>query len=67
MGFGFQRFQTPSLKLFFPPRNRRDRGTSQTTHFPHPFALQEQTTTHKTTRFQCFCTTFWSHSECYHT
>jgi hypothetical protein len=67
MCFGFERFQTPLLKPLFPSRDRRGCCPGQTTHFPNSLPFQEQTASHKTTNFQCFCTTFRSHSVCYYT
>lgn len=62
MGFGFECFQTSLPKLFFPSSDRRRCSASQAAHFSHALALQEQATGYKTTSFQCFCTTFWSHN-----
>ena len=67
MWFGFQRFQAPLLEYLLPSRDRRGCCPGQTTDFPNSLPFQEQTASHNTTNFQCFCTAFRSHSVCYYT
>ena len=67
MGFGSERLHTSLLQVLLPPGNRRGRSADQPGYLPNSPALLEQPASNAATYFQCFSTTFGSHSECYYT
>lgn len=64
MRFGSECLQASLLQVLLPPGNRRRGSADQPGYFPNSLTLLEQPATNEATYFQCFCTAFWSHSEC---